>query len=158
MALGTMCKCILGSNKMAQLRIFDEWLEEAASRMDYIGAPSDKDKVTLLKNWSSSELTDFMKASAKAKLEVKGEDNADAFEEIVGMTREEMKRLANRSLAMHNLLTTRQGSRSWMEFIKDVEDKAYFLDFDNKPYRQECQRRRHIWHDRYTPKATSARC
>ena len=24
-----------------------------------------------------------------------------------------------------------------MEFIKDLEDKAYLLDFDNKPYRQE---------------------
>ena len=48
-----------------------------------------------------------MKTSSKAKLEVKGEDNADVFEETVRKTQEEMKRLVNRSLAMHNLLTTR---------------------------------------------------
>ena len=48
-----------------------------------------------------------------------------------------MKRLVNRTLAMHNLLTTKQGSRSWMEFIKELEDKAYLLDFDNKPYLHE---------------------
>ena len=41
------------------------------------------------------------------------------------------------STAMHNLLTTKQGSRIWTEFIKDLEDKAYLLDFNNKPYRQE---------------------
>ena len=136
-ALGPFRKCNLGSNKMAQLRIFDEWLEEAQSRMDYIGVTEDKDKVTLLKNWGGSELTEFMRTSAKAKLEVKGEEDADQYDEIVRKTREEMKRLVNRTLAMHNLLTTKQGSRSWMEFIKDLEDKAYLLDFDNKPYRQE---------------------
>ena len=105
--------------------------------MDYIGVTEDKDKVTLLKNWGGSELTEFMRTSAKAKLEVKGDDDADQYDEIVRKTREEMKRLVNRTLAMHNLLTTKQGSRSWMEFIKDLEDKAYLLDFDNKPYRQE---------------------
>ena len=135
-ALGPFRKCNLGSNKMAQLRVFDEWLEEAQSRMDYIGVTEDKDKVTLLKNWGGSELTEFMRTSAKAKLEVKGDDDADQYDEIVRKTREEMKRLVNRTLAMHNLLTTKQGSRSWMEFIKDLEDKAYLLDIDNKPYRQ----------------------
>ena len=78
-----------------------------------------------------------MRTSAKAKLEAKGEEDADQYDEIIRKTREEMKRLVNRTLAMHNLLTTKQGSRSWMEFIKDLEDKAYLLDFDNKPYRQE---------------------
>ena len=55
-ALGPFRKCNLGSNKMAQLRIFDEWLEEAHSRMDYIGVTEDRDKVTILKNWGGSEL------------------------------------------------------------------------------------------------------
>ena len=49
-----------------------------------------------------------------------------------------MRRLVNRALAMHNLLTTKQSCRSWMKFIKDLEDKAYHLDFGNKSYRQEC--------------------
>ena len=64
--------------------------------MDYIGVTEDKDKVTLLKNWGGSELTEFMRTSAKAKLEVKGEEDADQYDEIVRKTREEMKRLVNR--------------------------------------------------------------
>ena len=87
-ALGPFRKCNLGSNKMAQLRIFDEWLEEAESRMEYIGVTKDKDKVTLLKNWGGYELTEFMRTSAKAKLEVKGEVNADEYDEIIRKTRE----------------------------------------------------------------------
>ena len=51
-ALGPFRKCNLGSIKMAELRIFDEWLEEALSRMDYISVTENKDKVTLLKNVS----------------------------------------------------------------------------------------------------------
>ena len=74
-ALGPFRKCNLGSNKMAQLRIFDEWLEEAKSRMDFIGVTEDKEKITLLKNWGGSELTEFMGTSAKVKLEVKGEED-----------------------------------------------------------------------------------
>ena len=60
-ALGPMRKCFLGSNKMARLKIFDEWLEEASNRMEYIGDENDKDKITLLKSWGGSELVDFMK-------------------------------------------------------------------------------------------------
>ena len=39
-ALGPMQPLNLGANKMARLKIFDEWLEEATNRMDYIGVSS----------------------------------------------------------------------------------------------------------------------
>ena len=59
-----------------------------------------------------------------------------SFDNITEKLREELRRLVNRSLAMHNLLNTKQGSKTWMEFIKELEDKAYLLDFDNKPYKR----------------------
>ena len=104
--------------------------------MEYIGVENDKDKITLLKSWGGSELVDFMKTSAKVNLEEKGDDAADTYTEIIRKIRDELRRLVNRSLSMHNLLNTKQGSRSWMEFIKDLEDKAYLLDFVNHPYKQ----------------------
>ena len=37
---------------------------------------------------------------------------------------------------MHNLLNTKQEGKTWMEFVKELEDKAYLLDFDNQPYKR----------------------
>ena len=45
-ALSPMQPLNLGANKMARLKIFDEWLEEAINRIEYIGVSTDKDKIT----------------------------------------------------------------------------------------------------------------
>ena len=71
-----------------------------------------------------------MKQSAKIDFDT------DSYNQIITKIREEMKRLVNRSLAMHDLLNTKQGSKPWMQFLKELEDKAYLLDFDNHPYKQ----------------------
>ena len=44
-ALGPMAPCSLGTNKMTKLTKFEEWLEEAENRMEYIGNQEDKDKI-----------------------------------------------------------------------------------------------------------------
>ena len=129
-ALGTMRTFTMGTNKHSRLKLFDDWLEEAKNRMEYIGVSSDKDKTTLLKTWGGRDLVEFMKQSAKINFEI------DSYDQIITKIREEMKRLVNRSLAMHNLLNTKQGSKPWMQFLKELEDKAYLLDFDNHPYKQ----------------------
>ena len=43
-ALGPMRQCILGEDKIRKLTIFEDWLEEAESRMEYIGSTTDKGK------------------------------------------------------------------------------------------------------------------
>ena len=60
-ALGPMAPCTLGTNKMTKLTKFEEWVEEAENRMEYIGHQEDKDKIILLKSWGGSELNEFMK-------------------------------------------------------------------------------------------------
>ena len=117
-ALGTMRTFTMGTNKHSRLKLFDDWLEEAKNRMEYIGVSSDKDKTTLLKTWGGRDLVEFMKQSAKINFEI------DSYDQIITKIREEMKRLVNRSLAMHNLLNTKQGSKPWMQFLKELEDKA----------------------------------
>ena len=49
--LGPMRQCTLGDDKMRKLTLFDEWLEEAECRMEYIGTSSDKEKIILLRTW-----------------------------------------------------------------------------------------------------------
>ena len=48
-ALGPMRQCVLGDDKMRKLTIFEDWLEEAESRMEYIGISDDKEKIILLR-------------------------------------------------------------------------------------------------------------
>ena len=44
-ALGPIAPCSLGKNKMTKLTKFEEWLEEAENRMDYIGNQEDREKM-----------------------------------------------------------------------------------------------------------------
>ena len=134
-ALGPMQPLNLGANKMARLKIFDEWIEEATNRMDYIGVSSDKDKITLLKTWGGHDLVVLLSTCGHAGAESSLNPD-DTFDSTIKKIRDELRRLVNRSLAMYNLLNTKQGSKTWMNFVKELEDKAYLLDFDNQPYKQ----------------------
>ena len=128
-ALGPMRPCELGVDKMTRLQNFECWLEEAESRMKYIGTTDNHGKITLMKAWGGPDMVDFMKTNAGVKFD------SDDYDEIVMKTKDEMEKLVNRSIAIHELFSTRQGSLSWMEYIRGVEKKARILDFDSKPYR-----------------------
>ena len=62
---------------------------------------------------------------------------ADTYKEVIDKTKKELQSLVNRTMAMHKLLTSKQGDREWMNFIKDLEDKAHVLNFNTVPYKQD---------------------
>ena len=76
---------LLGTNKMTRLKRFEEWLEDANSRMQYIGTHDDTAKIILLK----TELLEYMKIHAKVYFKAKpatDTDNAiaaDTFNQII---------------------------------------------------------------------------
>ena len=103
-ALGPMKPFVLGTNKMTRLKRFEEWLEDANSRMQYIGTHDDAAKIILLKTWAGTELVEYMKIHAKVYFEAKpatDTDNAiaaDTFNQIITKTKEEMRKSVNRTL------------------------------------------------------------
>ena len=139
-ALGPMAPCTLGSNKMTKLTKFEEWLEEAENRMEYIGHQQDKDKIILLKSWGGSELNDFMKTYVTIRTvsqPAEGDNpaiEADTYDQVIEKIKTELRKMVNRTMAMYDLLNTKQGTRSWMEYIHELEKKAKILDFEKKPY------------------------
>ena len=139
-ALGPMAPCALGTNKMTKLTKFEEWLEEAENRMDYIGNQEDKDKIILLKSWGGIELNEFIKTHVTivtTAAPAEGTNPAvtpDTYEQVVDKIRVELRKLVNRTMAMHDLLNTKQGSRNWMDYVHELEKKAKVLDFASKPY------------------------
>ena len=58
----------------------------------------------------------------------------DTYDQIINKIRTELHRLVNRTLAMHELLNTKQGNRPWLDFYTEIETKAQNLEFDNIPY------------------------
>ena len=141
-ALGPMKPFVLGTNKMTRLKRFEEWLEDANSRMQYIGTHDDAAKIILLKTWAGTELVEYMKIHAKVYFEAKpatDTDNAiaaDTFNQIITKTKEEMRKIVNGTLAMHKLIETKLKERPWMHLIKNLENKAHILSFITIPYKQ----------------------
>ena len=143
-ALGHMRPLELGQDKMRKLRNFNEWLEEAENRMRYINAETDEEKISLLRAWGNTELVSFMKLHAKVNFETIPEIDEDhpeipkdTYDQIIVKIRTVLQGMVNRTLAMHELMTTKQEGRSWLDFYSDLETKAGNLDFDNIRYTQK---------------------
>ena len=83
-ALGLMRQCMLGTDKMRKLTIFDDWLEEAESRMEYIGIADDKEKIILLRTWGGQDIKELIKrqSSIVCTSNIKKEDGASTEEEM----------------------------------------------------------------------------
>lgn len=128
-ALGPMQPCTMGTNKMTKLTKFEEWLEEAENRMAYIGNNDDASKVILLKTWGGIELMEFIKTH-----KIDTDQTAPNYTEMIKLIKEELRKLVNRTMAMHDLLTTKQGTIKWMDFIHELEKKVKILDFERQPY------------------------
>ena len=56
------------------------------------------------------------------------------YQETIKGIRELLMRNVNRTMAMYQLMNTRQGTMSWNSFIRDLEIKAKTLNLDKRPY------------------------
>ena len=128
-ALGLIKPCLLGNNKIMKLTKFEKWLEEAENRMEFMGCSDDKSKINLVKVWGGTEILDFLKAQ---KIEI---DTANPnYPNFTCKIKDELRKLVNRTMAMHDLLTTKQGSKKWMDYIDELNNKAKILDIEKNPY------------------------
>ena len=89
---------------MMKLTKFEEWLEEAENRMAYIGNNDDFSKAILLKTWGGSEITEFIKTH---------KISSSSYDVMIEDIKKELTKLVNRTMALHELYTTKQGSMKW---------------------------------------------
>ena len=154
--LGPMRQCLLGDDKMRRLTLFEEWLEEAECRMEYIGDISDKEKTILLRTWGGQEIKELIKRQASklsgASLLIMKDDGDEIpslegdppdsntmtgqgqYQDIINGIRGLLMKNVNRTMAMYQLMNTSQGTMNWNSFIRELEIKARILNFDKKPY------------------------
>ena len=67
--IGKLRPLELGSDKIRKLKLFNEWLEEAKNRMQYLSVNTDDKKISVISAWGNSELVNFMKLHAKVRFE-----------------------------------------------------------------------------------------
>ena len=138
--LNPMAPCILPADKMLQLTRFETWLEEVENRMRFMGITDAQKKLSLLRSWGGEDLVKFMKTHAKVRFEetpavgTTAAIPADTYDEAVKKIKDEFRKLVNRTMAMYQLMNTKQGDLPWMDYIKILEDKAHALNFDNIRY------------------------
>ena len=81
--------------------------------MQFLSVTEDTKKVILLRSWGGAELVKFMKTHAKVKFEdtpAAGDTAAipaDTYKEVIDKTKQELQSLVNRTMAMHQLLTSK---------------------------------------------------
>ena len=126
---------------MTKLNLFNEWLEDAENRMSYIGITDNKEMIILLKTWGGPEIVELIRLEQshlnKQAQGQRADDHEDTYEETIEKLRQYLSKMVNRTMAMHQLLSTQQGTRSWSDFIRDLERKAKTLNFEKKPYSTE---------------------
>ena len=111
--------------------------------MQFLGVTEDSKKVILLRSWGGADLVKFMKTHAKVNFDTTPATDdteaipADSYKDTIDKTKKELQSLVNRTMAMHQLFTSKQGDTDWMNFIKDLEDKAHILNFNTAPYKQD---------------------
>jgi len=84
--------------------------------MSYIGITSDKEKIILLKTWGGPEMVELIrleKSHLNAQTQARGEaEQEDTYNQTIEKLRLYLSKVVNRTMAMHQLLSTQQGSRS----------------------------------------------
>ena len=81
--------------------------------MAYIGNNDNFSKAILLKTWGGSEIMEFIKTH---------KITSTSYDELIEQIKKELTKLVNRTMALHELYTTKQGSLKWMDYIHELED------------------------------------
>lgn len=111
-------------------------MEDAENSMDYIVDRQDKEKIILLKTWGGLEMVELIrteKSNLNARPATAGEGEP-TYPETVERLPNYQAKMVKRTMAMHQLLSTQQGLRTWSNFMRDLEKKAKTLNFGKKPY------------------------
>ena len=81
---------------------------------------------------SSSELTVFLKThlTIQTVRQPAGNDipavEVDTYEQVIEKIKAEMRQLVYRTMAMHELLNTKQGTKNWLDYIHELEIKRKY--------------------------------
>ena len=107
--------------------------------MAFLGLTRNQQKVNFIRSCAGSELTEFWIKEARIRFMAVAANEAEEIEaqaahtyEMVEETKKILLKLVSRDRAIIDLLRMEQGSRSFMEFLSEVEDQEHLCRTEEK--------------------------
>lgn len=139
--VGQMPPCNLGRNKLTRYRKWKDWIQDAENKMTFMGLTTDPSKISFIRSCAGAELTEFWNKEARIRFTAVPADEARAiaaqdahtYEEIKDETKKALLKLVSRDRAIIELLRLEQGSRSFIDYLSEVEDQEYLCRIEEQP-------------------------
>ena len=127
--VGPMGPCNLGKDKLKRPKRWSDWRKNAENKMRFLKIEEDKQKLNFIRSCAGAELTKFWEKEMRARFEAKVEEGArveaHTYEHVVEDTKQILLKLVNKDQAIINLLRLEQGSRSFMDYLAEVENQTH---------------------------------
>ena len=125
--------CDLGNDPSKYLEKFEDWYEHTSLLADAIGITSDEQKLRLMLLWGGK---DFRKTVKDAQVATTGE-NKDTLDQALVKIRARYGSHVNLTMVVHKLMHVQQGSKTFTQFRREVEELAVQCQFEQNPYTKE---------------------
>ena len=130
-ALATAGKsCELGPDPSKYLEKFEDWYEHTSLLAQAIGVKDDGQKLRLMLLWGDK---DFRKMAKDANVITTG-DAVDTLDQALTKIRTQCGGHVNLTMAMYKLMHIKQGTKSFTQFKREVEELAVQCQFETNPY------------------------
>ena len=129
--VGTMPACSLGRNKLKRFKKWNDWIRDAENKMKFLGLTTDDQKMSFIRSCGGPDLTEFWEKEARLRFEEIPADPANnvvrqpahTYQQVKEESTKALLKLISRDRAIMDLLRMEQGTRSFMEFLSEVEDQ-----------------------------------
>ena len=125
--------CHLGNEPATYLDTFDEWLEETSLLTRSLGIKYDTQKLNLMLLWGGRELRRLAKAAGE-DVETKP---PPTYGSALARIRAHCGTHVNLSMTMFRLMHARQGDKTVMEFLNELDVLSTQCQLDTYPYTRE---------------------
>ena len=127
--VGPMAACSLGKDKIKRYKKWRDWIGDAENKMKFIGTTSDIQKISFLQSCGGAELTELWEKEVRIRFEPGEEVNglreeAHTYAQLLEETKKALLKVVSRDRAIINLFQMEQGSKSFMDYLSEVEDQT----------------------------------
>ena len=131
--VGPMQPSHLGKDKIKRYKRLEDWIQDAGIKMKFLKLTEDPEQIRFIRSCAGAELTDFLTKESRIRFEdiqadgarVVEAQTAHTFKQIKEESKKALLKLVSRDRAIIDLLRLEQGTRSFIDFLSEVEDQEH---------------------------------
>ena len=139
--VGPMQPCHLGKDKIKRYKRWEDWIQDAENKMKFLKMTSNTEQIGFVRSCAGAELTDFWTKEARIRFDDIQADAArgveaqlaHTFKQIKEESKKALLKLVSRDRAIIDLLRLEQGTRSFIDFLSEVEDQEHLCRTEEMP-------------------------